>query len=151
MEIKRKTVIERAKAEVSNFAQMYCALEQKVILGGLSSSTLNNYGRCIAQIGLHFKQDPTAFEEEQINGYLYDLKRGKNPSNSYFKHAVYGLRYIFRIHYLADKAIKLPGLCKSKPDNPMHRHEKLADFIVSKARKARKLPIYITDLPILLQ
>ena len=85
MKIKSKTVIERVKAEVDGFTQMYRALEQKAILGGLSESTLNNYGRCIAKIALYFKQVPTALEEEQINGYLYDLKRGNTPSNSYFK------------------------------------------------------------------
>ena len=110
MEKNRKTIIERAKAEVEGFAQMYNALEQKVILGGLSESTLNNYGRCIARIAHHFNKLPILLEEEQINGYLYDLKRGKNPSNSFFKHTVYGLRYLFRMHEMSDKAIRLPGI-----------------------------------------
>jgi len=110
MEKKCKTIIERAKAEVEGFAQMYQKLEQKVILGGLSESTLNNYGRCMARIAHHFKKLPILLEEEQINGYLYDLKRGKNPSNSFFKHTVYGLRYLFRMYEMNGKAIMLPGI-----------------------------------------
>jgi site-specific recombinase XerD len=113
MEKKRNTIVERAKTEVEGFAQMYDLLEQKVVLGGLSDSTLHNYGRCIARIAHHFKQVPIHIEEEQINGYLFDLVKGKNPSKSYFKHTVYGLRYLFRMYDLPDKAIKLPALKKS--------------------------------------
>ena len=43
---------------------------------------------------------------------LFDLKQGKNHSLSYFKHTVYGLRFLFRIYELEDKAIKLPTLKK---------------------------------------
>ena len=68
MEKKRKTIIERAKAEVDGFTQMYRAKELKLIPRGLSESILNNYGRCIARITLHFKQVPAALEEEQIKG-----------------------------------------------------------------------------------
>ena len=46
---KRGTIIDRAKAEVSGFPTMFSRLEQKVVLGGLSESTLKNYGRCIAR------------------------------------------------------------------------------------------------------
>lgn len=34
----------------------------------------------------------------------------QKPSKSYFKHTVYGLRFLFRIHDLEDKIIKLPSL-----------------------------------------
>jgi hypothetical protein len=37
------------KAEVEGFSTMYAKLEQKVVLGGISESTLTNYGRCIAK------------------------------------------------------------------------------------------------------
>ena len=112
MEKKRIKIAERAIAEIQGFEQMYKLLEQKVVLGGLSESTLANYGRCISRIALHFKCLPTELEEEQINGYLFDLKTGESPSLSYFKHTVYGLRYLFRMHDLSDKAIKLPSLKK---------------------------------------
>jgi len=53
--VKCSKIIDLAKSEVIGFAPMYKKLEQKVILGGLSYSTLLNYGRCIAKICLHFK------------------------------------------------------------------------------------------------
>jgi len=94
---------------------MFSKLEQKVTLGGLSESTLINYGRCIAKISLHFNTPAVELEEEQINGYLFDLMKGESPSKSYFKHTVYGLRYLFRIYDRADKAIKLPSLKRETP------------------------------------
>jgi len=108
--IKRSKIIDRAKNEVTGFSSMYEKLEQKVILGGMSTSTLLNYGRCIAKISLHFKCTATQLEVEQINGYLQHLLLGDKPSKSYFKHTVYGLRFLFRIHDLEDRIIKLPTL-----------------------------------------
>jgi site-specific recombinase XerD len=110
--IKSSRIIDTAKHEITDFRSMFERLEQKVILGGLSNSTLLNYGRCIAKISLHFKCIPTQLDEEQINGYLQHLLMGQKPSKSYFKHTVYGLRFLFRIHDLEDRIIKLPSLKK---------------------------------------
>jgi len=107
------TLIQQARNQVQGFDAMYLDLEKAIVLGGHSTSTLKNYGRCIAKIALHFKKSPTLLEDEQINGYLFDLKQGKNHSLSYFKHTVYGLRFLFRINGLQNKAIKLPSLKKS--------------------------------------
>ena len=108
--LKSSKIIDRAKNEVTGFTPMYEKLEQKVILGGMSNSTLINYGRCIAKMSLHFKIPAIHLEEEQINGYLQQLLMGDKPSKSYFKHTVYGLRFLFRIHDLQDNIIKLPSL-----------------------------------------
>jgi len=108
--LKKSRIIDQAKGEVKDFKAIYERLEQKVALGGLSHSTLLNYGRCIAKISLHFKCIPTQLDEEQINGYLQHLLMGKHPSRSYFKHTVYGLRFLFRIYDLEDRIIKLPSL-----------------------------------------
>jgi len=108
--IKSSRVIDTAKQQVKGFSALFEKLEQKVLLGGLANSTLLNYGRCIAKIALHFKCLPTELDETQINGYLQDLLAGDKPSKSYFKHTVYGLRFLFRIHDLEDRIIKLPTL-----------------------------------------
>lgn len=108
--IKKSRIIDRANKEVKGFDEMYQKLEQKVLLGGLSSSTLLNYGRCIAKISLYFSTPAHLLEEEQINGYLQHLLQGERPSKSYFKHTVYGLRFLFRVYGLEDRIIKLPSL-----------------------------------------
>ncbi len=108
--LKLSRIIDRAKNEVTGFAPMFEKLEQKVILGGMSKATLLNYGRCIAKISLHFQIPAVELDETQINGYLQHLLMGDRPSKSYFKHTVYGLRFLFRIHDLSDKIIKLPSI-----------------------------------------
>ncbi len=62
--IKSCRTIDWAKREVTDFDTMFQRLKQKVMLGGLSNSTLLNYGRCIARISLQFKCIPIHLEEE---------------------------------------------------------------------------------------
>lgn len=109
-EVKLSPLIKRAKNEVLDFKEMFEKLEQKVILGGLSNSTLLNYGRCIAKISLYYKKVPIELEEEEINGYLQHLLTKVKPSISYFKHTVYGLRFLYRMYNLEDRIIKLPSI-----------------------------------------
>jgi site-specific recombinase XerD len=110
-----RTIIDKAKAEVKGFRVMYAKLEQKVQLGGLSKSTLKNYGRCIAKISVHFNCAASELEEEQINGYLQFLLTTDQPSRSYFKHTIYGLRFLFRVYGREYKALRLPSLKRSNP------------------------------------
>ena len=110
----KKTLIDHARREVTDFEQMFQKLEHKVLLSGLSRSTLYNYGRSIAQIALHFRKLPLDLTDQTINEYLLELKTGKNPSESYFKHTVYGLRYLFRLFEREDRAISLPPIKRSK-------------------------------------
>jgi site-specific recombinase XerD len=114
--VKSSKIIDRAKNQVKDFEPMYAKLEQKVLLGGLSNSTLLNYGRCIAKISLHFNCIPLHLDIEQINGYLQFLLTGQKPSRSYFKHTVYGLRFLYRMYDMEDRIIKLPSL---KRDNKL--------------------------------
>ncbi len=73
MEKKSSRIIDKAKREVTEFATMFQRLEQKVLLGGLSNSTLQNYGRCIAKMSIHFKSIPTQLDEEQIDVDIYNI------------------------------------------------------------------------------
>lgn len=42
--------------------------------------------------------------------YLFTLKQDKGLSDTFFKHAVYGLQFFYRIYDLEDRAIRLPNL-----------------------------------------
>ncbi len=56
---------------------------------------------------------PTELDEDQISDYLYHVQQQHNtPSESYFKHSVYGLRFLFRLEGLNDKRIALPSIKK---------------------------------------
>lgn len=93
---------------------MQKSLEQQVKLNGYSTSTLTNYGRSIAKLSLYFGCTPLELDEDQINEYLLELNATQSPSKSYFKHTVYGLRYLFRLMNRDDRAIRLPSIKRAK-------------------------------------
>ena len=98
---------------VPGFDAVFKKLNQQVTLRGQSQSTLNNYIRCIANISLHFGKLPELICDDDINEYLCTLALSpKSPSRSNFKHAVYGLRYYFRLIGHNKRAIELPSLKK---------------------------------------
>lgn len=66
-------------------------------------------------MALHFNSNLLELEEEQVLDYLHVLKsRHKTPSESFFKHTVYGLRYAYRIHNMTHKRIVLPSIERPK-------------------------------------
>jgi len=65
-------------------------------------------------MALHFKCLPTALEPEQVQDYLYELQqRSKTPSQTYFKHTIYGLRFLLKTEGLPYDHLKLPAIKKS--------------------------------------
>jgi integrase/recombinase XerD len=65
-------------------------------------------------MALHFKCLPTALTETQINDYLYLLQQRHNtPSETYFKHTIFGLRALFKVENISSDHIKLPKLKRS--------------------------------------
>lgn len=105
-----KTLIERAKREVPRFAEHIKKFEHQITIKSYSASTVFSYSRSIAQISLYFKKSPLDLDSDEINSYLYSLCEDKSLSDTYFKHAVYGLRFFYRVYDLEDRAIRLPNL-----------------------------------------
>ena len=89
---------------------MYQQMLTNVRLNGQSESTLANYARSLAKLSLHFGCIPLDLTDQQINEYLLTVRDKQNPSLSYFKHTVYGLRYCFRLAGRNDRAIELPSI-----------------------------------------
>jgi integrase/recombinase XerD len=117
------TLVAQACAKVNGFAELYKRLERKISISGKSSSTLKNYSRPVAQMALHFNCLPTELDEEQIEDYLHLLQQQHNtPSDSYFKHTVYGLRFLFRAEGLKQSTVTLPSI----------KHEKKLPVILSR-------------------
>ena len=105
------TIVEKATQTVDGFAKVHKTLQQQVVLRGQSKSTLENYIRRIALISLQYGRLPEDIAEEEINEYHAALASNpKTPSRSTFKHAVYGLRYYFRLIGQNKRAILLPSL-----------------------------------------
>lgn len=66
-------------------------------------------------MGLHINCDLLEVDDELVQDYLHHLKRKhQTPSDSFFKHTVYGLRYLFRIFDRTDSRVVLPSVERPK-------------------------------------
>jgi integrase/recombinase XerD len=82
---------------------------------GLSSKTYESYARHVAAIAIRFKCLPTDLDEEQIKEYLYELQqRSKTPSQTYFKHTIFGLRFLLKTENLPYSHLHLPSIKRDK-------------------------------------
>ena len=69
----------------------------------------------MAAIALHFQCLPTALDPEQVKDYLFDLQqRSKTPSQTYFKHTVYGLRFLLKTEGLPYQHLHLPAIARAE-------------------------------------
>ena len=67
----------------------------------------------VAAIALHFGKTPLELDQEQIHEYLFMLqKRSVTPSQTYFKHTVYGLRFLLKSEGLPYEYLHLPEIKK---------------------------------------
>ena len=108
---KSKTIVETAIERVPNFGLLCQNIERNFKINGRSKSTLTNYQRCLAHLALHYLCSPEQLDLESINDYLYFCKSQHNtPSDSFFKHTIYGLRTAYKVSGLTEKAINLPQI-----------------------------------------
>ena len=89
--------------------------ERNISLLGRSPKTFENYSRHVAAISLHFNCLPTELDPEQVKDYLYELQlRSKTPSQTYFKHTVYGLRFLLKTEGLPYEHLHLPTIARAE-------------------------------------
>lgn len=136
-----ETLVAQACRLVPGFEQVFKQLQTQIAIRGQSSSSLENYSRCIAKLCLHFGRLPQEVSEDEINEYLASLAMSTiSPSKSYFKHTVYGLRYYYKLIGLNPKALALPSV---KHDNKLpvilNRSELRALFKAPQLLKHRTL------------
>ena len=66
-------------------------------------------------MALHFNCLPTDLSPEQVKDYLYELQqRSKTSSQTYFKHTVYGLRFLLKTEGLPYEHLHLPAIARPK-------------------------------------
>ncbi len=76
---------------------------------------MNNYLRCLAHLAIHYKCSPELLNEEQINDYLFHCQNLHNtPSESFFKHTIYGLRAVYKVLGMEKQRIRLPQIERQK-------------------------------------
>lgn len=77
----------------------------------------------MASISLYFGKIPTELDPEQVHDYLFYLqKKSKTPSQTYFKHCVYSLRFLLKSEGLPYEYLRLPSI----------KHEKKLPVVLSK-------------------
>jgi site-specific recombinase XerD len=115
---------------VAGFDELLNRFERNISVLGRSQSTFNCYSRHIAAMAMHFGCLPTELDSEQVQDYLYLLQsRSKTPSQTYFKHTVYGLRFLLKGEGLEYSFLHLPSI----------KHEKKLPVVLSKAETWRLL------------
>ena len=106
-------VVAQAKDMVPGFREGYRKFEQQVVLKGLSKGLLENYGRNVAHLSLHFGRCPEVISVEEINSYLYHKTVDEKTCESYIKHTVFGVKMWLRLHDKDEVAIRIPIMKKS--------------------------------------
>ena len=67
--------------------------------------------RCLAHLALHTKTSPEQLDDESINDYLFHCQnQHKTPSESFFKHTVYGLRAMYKVLGMRGRIVNLPQI-----------------------------------------
>lgn len=108
------TVLERAKDTVPGFRESYVRFVERITLDQNSESLVENYSRSVAHVALHFGLPPQQVSAEEINSYLYRISVHEGKSEGYFKQAVFGLRYWFRVFGQEEKALRMPVVKKKE-------------------------------------
>lgn len=108
-------MISQAQREVKGFLELSQKFEKKLSILGRARSTYLNYIRHLAKLSLHFNCLPTELDEDQLTDYLNLVQHEHNtPSESYFKHTIYGLRSVFKMEGIKPLDMGLPKIKKDK-------------------------------------
>ena len=70
-------------------------------------------------MALHYKVNPVDLDKESINDYLFYCQNlHKTPSESFFKHTIFGLRAAYKVMDMTDLRVSLPKI-KRQNDLPV--------------------------------
>ena len=115
-------IVAQAQDMVPGFKEGYRKFEQQVVLRGLSKGLLENYGRNVAHLSLHFGRCPERVSIEEINSYLYHKAVDDKICESYMKHTVFGVRMWLRRYGKISKS----NCLKKRPHEKISKpHEKI--------------------------
>ncbi len=108
------TVVEQAKDIVPGFRDAYYQFIERAAIEQKSKSLIGNYIRSVAHVALHFGVVPHQVSADEINSYLYRISVHEGKSEGYFKQAVFGLRYWFRLFGQQEKVLRMPPIKKKQ-------------------------------------
>ncbi len=86
-------------------------MEKNISIRGMSKKSFILYAHHVAVMALHFRCLPTTLEPEQVKDYLFRLQQtAPSLSLSFFKHTVYGLRFLLKTEGLPYSYLQLPKI-----------------------------------------
>jgi integrase len=90
-------------------------LGRSFAINGKAESTLDNYKRCLAHLALHYMCSPEQLNKESIDDYLFYCQNlHKTPSESFFKHTIFGLRAAYKVMGMTAQKVMLPKIERQK-------------------------------------
>jgi integrase len=90
-------------------------LDRSFAINGKAKSTLDNYKRCLAHLALHYMCSPEQLNKESIDDYLFYCQNlHKTPSESFFKHTIFGLRAAYKVMGMTTLRVMLPKIERQK-------------------------------------
>ncbi len=100
---------------VPQFEVLVDKLTKSFSINGKAKSTLNNYLRCLAHLTIYYNTSAELLESTSIDDYLFHCQNlHKTPSESFFKHTIYGLRAAYKVMGMEKKRIQLPQIKRQK-------------------------------------
>jgi site-specific recombinase XerD len=134
----KKNLVERAIEEVTGFEELYCRFRRNVSVLGRSIKTFESYGRHLAAISLHFGRTPLELDAEDVQEYLYELQnRSQTPSQTYFKHTVFSLRFLRLLYGCGLRCFEVRNVRLRDLDFD----RKVLHVVQGKGKKDRYLPL----------
>lgn len=101
--------------EILGFTELLYRFERTISVLGRRRITFECYSRHVSAVALYFGKLPTELDPEQVHDYLFYLqKKSKSPSQTYFKHTVYGLLFLLKSEGLPYSYLRLPEIKQEK-------------------------------------
>ena len=117
-----------------NFNELCLKIEKSFSINGKATSTLKNYKRCLSHLALHYKLNPMELDKEAIDDYLFHCQNlHRTPSESFFKHTIFGLRAAYKVMGMTEIRVKLPQI-KRQNDLPVILNRKEVKALIQAPR-----------------
>ena len=119
-------------------------MDRNFAINGKAKSTLSNYKRTLAHLALHYMANPIDLNKESIDDYLhYCQNLHKTPSESFFKHTIFGLRAAYKVYDMTALRVSLPKIKRQKDLPVVLSREEVKALIDSPKYLKHKLVIAV--------
>lgn len=111
-----KKISDRAVAKCPAFADRVSLFKSKLQITNHAAGTISDYCHALYKAVLHTGRLPEEMSQQELDAYLaYLLSREPKPSESQFKHFVYGMRsYLGAMGFKESASLSMPRIRRAK-------------------------------------